>query len=149
MDSPSIRVAQLDDLEALTLVFGSASLSNEGDRQNLLANPHFLELSDAAVVQGRCWLAEISGVTVGFVTTLQVGDEVELEDLFVHPDWMRTGVGRHLIADVIERSRAAGASDVVVTANPHAMAFYQAVGFHGADEVATVFGPGTRMHLHL
>ena len=87
-----IRNAQLDDLDDVTEVFRTASLSNEGDRENLLAHPEFLELSDAAIVEGRLRLAEIDGVTVGFVSGIRVGCEVELEDLFVAPDWMRNGV---------------------------------------------------------
>ena len=80
---------------------------------------------------------------------LRTGDAMELEDRFVHPDWMRTGVATRLIADMAERSREEGASRVEVTANPHAMAFYLHAGFLGAGEVETAFGPGTRMYLPL
>src|SRR3954470_9825721 len=145
----SIRTAVGDDLDDLTEVFRAASLSNEGDRENLLAHPEFLELSDAAIVEQRLRLAEIDGVTVGFATILRVGSDMELEDLFVHPDWMRNGIATRLVADVVERSRAAGASRVTVTANPHAMAFYRRAGFTGSDQVETDFGPGTRMYLPL
>ena len=144
-----IRNAQLDDLDDLTEVFRTASLSNEGDRENLLAHPEFLEFSDAAIVEGRLRLAEIDGVIVGFVSGIRVGCEVELEDLFVAPDWMRNGVATRLVTDLIERSRAAGASHLVVTANSHAMAFYLKAGFHGSEEVETYFGPGARMYLYL
>ena len=143
------RDAQLDDLADLTEVFRTASLSNDGDRENLLAHPEFLELSDAAIVEGRLRLAEIDGVAVGFVTGVRVDREVELEDLFVAPAWMRKGVATRLVADLIERSRAEGASHLVVTANPHAKAFYLSAGFHGSEEVETDFGPGARMYLYL
>jgi len=49
----------------------------------------------------------------------------------------------------IERSRAGGASHLVVTANPHAMASYLQAGFHGSEEVETDSGPGARMYLYL
>ena len=149
MDQIVIRNAQLDDLSDVTEIFRTASLSNEGDRENLLAHPEYLEMTDAAIVEGRLRLAEIHGVTIGFVSGLRVGRDVELEDLFVAPDWMRKGVATRLVADLIERSRAAGASHLVVTANPHAMAFYLQAGFHGTETVETDFGPGARMYLRL
>ena len=144
-----IRTADASDLDDLTQVFRSASLSNEGDRANLLAHPEFLELNDEAISEQRLRLAEIDGVTVGFATTLPAGHDIELEDLFVHPDWMRKGVATRLIADVVNRARDAGARRVAVTANPHAMAFYLRVGFSGSDQVETDFEPGTLMFLPL
>ena len=145
----TIRTARAEDLDELTEVFRSASLSNDGDRENLLAHPEFLELSDQAIVEQRVRLAEIDGRTVGFATSARDGPTVELEDLFVHPDWTRRGVATRLIADLVELSRAAGASTVAVTANHHAMAFYLSVGFRGSALVETEFDPGTRMHLDL
>ena len=144
-----IRSARPDDLIDLTEVFRSASLSNGGDRENLLAHPEFLELTDVAIVEGRMRLAEIDGITVGFASGRRAGREVEVEDLFVAPDWMRRGVATRLVIDLVDRSRKAGASLLVVTANPHAMAFYLSAGFRGSEEVETDFGPGARMHLHL
>ena len=145
----SIRTADASDLDELTQVFRSASLSNEGDRANLLAHQEFLQLNDRAIQEQRLRLAEIDGVTVGFATTLPAGRDIELEDLFVHPDWMRRGVATRLIADVADRARAAGAWRVAVTANPHAMAFYLRVGFSGSEQVETDFEPGTRISLPL
>src|SRR6516162_10065181 len=98
----TIRTARAEDLDELTEVFRSASLSNDGDRENLLAHPEFLELSDQAVVEQRVRLAEIDGRTVGFATSARDGATVELEDLFVHPDWTRRGVATLLIADLVE-----------------------------------------------
>jgi hypothetical protein len=48
-----IRAAGPSDMTALRDVFRRSSLSNEGDRRNLLAHPDVLELSDLAVTQGR------------------------------------------------------------------------------------------------
>jgi hypothetical protein len=47
-----LRLATSDDLPALNDLFRRSSLSNEGDRQNLLAHPDALEFSDRAVEQG-------------------------------------------------------------------------------------------------
>jgi GNAT superfamily N-acetyltransferase len=87
------------------------------------------------------------GELVGFATTLEVDDVMELEDLFVDPDCMRHGVGRDLIRDAIATATRRGVRRIEVTANEHALAFYERVGFVHDGVTQTRFGPGLRMHI--
>jgi GNAT superfamily N-acetyltransferase len=135
------------DLDALRDVYRRSSLSNDGDRANLLANPAVLEFPGPATGDGRTRVAVAGGRVVGFATTLIAGDAAELEDLFVDPGWMRRGIGRALVLDAIGIARDRGASRVEVTANPHALVFYERTGFTVDHEVRTRFGPGSRMHV--
>lgn len=91
----------------------------------------------------------LSDGIIGFVTAAPVAGRFELEDLFVDPDWMRRGVGRALVDDVVELARASGVTRIEVDGNPHALAFYESVGFVVDDHVSTEFGPGFRLHLDL
>jgi GNAT superfamily N-acetyltransferase len=147
VDDLWIRTAQLTDLPALAEILRLASLSNDGDRQHLLDNPQHLVLSDESIRTGRLRLAEIATRPVGFATVAGDAPVVELEDLFVHPDWMRRGIATRLIADAVEQSRLRGATRIEVTANPHADAFYRQVGFRATVSVDTALGTGTRMEL--
>lgn len=136
-------------MTALRDVFRRSSLSNDEDRANLLAHPDVLELSDEGVTDNRTRVAEGDGRVIGFATWLGTGDVTEIEDLFVDPDWMRRGVGRALVEDLIVHAQRRGARRIEVTGNPHARAFYQSVGFRFDYEVDTPLGPGLRMHLDL
>jgi GNAT superfamily N-acetyltransferase len=142
-----IRAAVPGDMTALRDVFRRSSLSNDGDRANLLAYPDALELSDLAVTQGRTRAAVADDGIVGFATWLSAGDAMEVEDLFVDPERMRQGFGRALVLDLIAIARGRGVRRVEVTANQHALAFYEEVGFLVSHEVETRFGPAPRMHL--
>jgi len=148
-----IRAAEPADMTALSEVYRRSSLSNDGDRPGLLAHPEFLEFSDLAVREGRTRVAVSGDRVAGFATWLGaaagVDDVVEVEDLFVDPDWMRQGIGTALVLDLIEIARDAGARRAEVTGNQHALAFYQSVGFTVDHEVATLLGSGLRMHLDL
>jgi GNAT superfamily N-acetyltransferase len=143
-----IRDSVSADLDALRDVYRRSSLSNDGDRASLLANPDALEFPGPATGDGHTRVAVAAGGrVVGFATTLISGDAAELDDLFVDPGWMRRGIGRALVLDAIEIARGRGAIRVEVTANPHALVFYSRAGFTVDHEVRTRFGPGSRMHV--
>jgi ribosomal protein S18 acetylase RimI-like enzyme len=144
-----VRYANLNDLETVRDIYRRSSLSNDGDRAVLLAHPEALVFDGAPIVERRTRVALDAGRIVGFATTRLVGNVAELDDLFVDPDCMRRGIARTLVIDAVALVRADGGRRVAVTANPHALAFYHAVGFAPDGTRATQFGVGTRMHLDI
>lgn len=146
----SIRPALVDDMEALSDLFRRASLSNEGDRRFLLAHPEALVLSGDGIRQGRTRVAVgPENEIVGFASWLVVDGVIELEDRFVEPSWMRTGVGRALVLDAVAVARSQTFPRLEVTANPHAQLFYEALGFTAGQAVEADFYPGLRMYLEV
>ena len=142
----SIRDATLADMEALQGVFQRASLSNGNDREALLANPQWLALSETGVREGRMRAAvNERHAVLGFATYLITDGVAELEDLFVDPPHMRRRIGEALVRDISDRVRALGFETLEVTANPHAMAFYEHMGFAAGRLVDTEFSPALRM----
>lgn len=146
-DSPSVRLAVIEDLDALREVYRLASLSNEHDRPNLLAHPELLDLDPAGVREGRTLAAVDRGSVVGFATFSLHVEHLELEALFVAPDQRRRGHATRLVDAVVETARRADTTRVEVTANDHASAFYDAAGFVPVGTVETRFGPAPRKHL--
>jgi GNAT superfamily N-acetyltransferase len=142
-----IRTARVGDLTVVRDIYRRSSLSNDGDRRALLANPDALIFDDAPVREQRTRVALSGERIVGFATTNPVGDVDELDDLFVDPDWMRRGIALDLVVDATAIARNHGATRIEVTANGHALAFYAAAGFILDEMTETRFGPGYRMHL--
>jgi GNAT superfamily N-acetyltransferase len=149
MTAIQVRAAAADDLPVLARIFRAASLTNAGDREALLAHPEVLTLSDDLLVGGRTRVATAAdGTVVGFAGTRPTDPGVlELDDLFVDPDAMRAGVARRLILDIATEAEREGVGRIEVTANPHALGFYDAAGFVAGAQVETEFGSGLRMHL--
>jgi GNAT superfamily N-acetyltransferase len=149
MSAFDVRPAVAEDLPALRRIFRHASLSNDGDRDVLMAHPDALELRGDGVTDGRTRAAVAAdGSVVGFVTVLPGdGSALELQDLFVDPDWMRQGVARTLLATVLATAKRACSACIEVTANPHADRFYRSIGFEPVHECETPFGPALRMRL--
>jgi GNAT superfamily N-acetyltransferase len=142
-----IRDAVPGDVAVLRDVYRRASLSNEGDRMALLANPDVLEFPGLGGDGRRTRVATADGRIAGFATSLPAGDVIELDDLFVDPGWMRQGAGRALVLDAVAIARDLGAARIEVTANQHALVFYGKAGFIADHEVQTRFAVGIRMHL--
>ncbi len=143
-----IRLGTPADLAACSGVYRRASLSNAGDRDNLLAHPEYLILGPEGLAEGRMYVAEEGGSVVGFATwAAQPGGAIELEDLFVDPDWRRRGIATALVGHIVDVLRARGVRRLEVTANPHAEGFYSAAGFTDCGVAETAFGPSPRKRL--
>ena len=142
-----IRRGAPADLPAASDVYRSASLSNPGDRDDLLAHPEYLVLGPEGLAEGRTYVAEEDGSLVGFATWIEAGGVFELEDLFVDPRWRRRGIAAMLVERIAQVLRTRGVQRLEVTANPHAMGFYRAAGFVDCGVADTVFGAAPRMML--
>ena len=142
-----IRLGVPADLSAASDVYRSASLSNAGDRDNLLAHPEYLVLRPEGLAEGRTYVAEEEGSLVGFATWIEADGVFELEDLFVDPGWRRRGIAAALVDRIAQVLRARGVQRLEVTTNPHALGFYRAAGFIDCGTADTVFGTAPRMVL--
>lgn len=70
---------------------------------------------------------------VGYYTICSHSDEtLELEHLFVHPDWFRQGVGVALLEDALKLVKSKGINKVIIIADPNSTGFYVK---HGAKIV--------------
>jgi GNAT superfamily N-acetyltransferase len=145
-----IRLGTLADLAALTDIYRRASLSNPGDRDRLLAHPEYLVLEPDGLAEGRTHVAEEDGSVVGFATWAETdGGGMELEDLFVDPQWMRRGIATALVTCICDVLQSRGADTLEVTASPDALGFYRSVGFIDIGVAQTVFGSAPHMQLRL
>lgn len=141
-----IRDADITDMHDLQGVFRRASLSNENDRALLLQHPEWLILSNEGVLEGRMRVAmDEDGGVVGFATYAISDGLAELEDLFVDPQWMRQGIAAALVTDISARLHELHLETLEVTANPHATAFYEHLGFVKVRVVDTPGYPASRM----
>jgi GNAT superfamily N-acetyltransferase len=145
-----IRLGTPSDLDRVTEVYRTASLSNPGDRDRLLAHPEYLVLEPDGLTEGRTHVAEENGSVVGFATWAETdGGSMELEDLFVDPQWMRRGIATALVSCIADVLRSRGADTLEVTASPDALGFYRSVGFIDVGVAETSFGSAPHLQLRL
>ena len=139
-----IRLARLDEREALEALQWRASLANEDDRPHIEAHPDAIHLPAEQIERSEVYVAEQHGLTLGFAAVVEEVDHLELDGLFVEPDRWRQGIGAALVERAAHEARRRGLA-LMVVANQHARGFYERCGFALEGEAQTRFGPALRM----
>ena len=72
---------------------------------------------------------------VGFARMVPLGPkEAEIDHLFVAPGTIRKGYGRMLVEHVLQTARTQGINTIKIVGDPHAEAFYLAIGARRVGE---------------
>ncbi len=80
----------------------------------------------------RCWVARHSRDVVGYLCLWEVGPEVHITNIAVHPGWRRRGVARTLLGGLMEDARRRGITQVILEVRPtnaEARGLYESFGF--------------------
>jgi GNAT superfamily N-acetyltransferase len=99
----------------------------------------------ATIARGTLWVAEEGGSITGFLTASLTGVELHIDELDVHLDRQRQGIGRRLIMAAVDHARAGGLRAVTLTTFlgvPWNQPFYLGLGIHVVSEAG--LGPRLR-----
>ena len=101
-----------------------------------------------ALQTGYGLVAEGDGTPVGYALARMLeNSEAFLNDLFIVPERMRSGIGRQLLDAILVWARAQGADRLSLHGDPNAMGFYVRCGFVHEGDVASSFIPGRSLPL--
>jgi GNAT superfamily N-acetyltransferase len=104
-----------------------------------------LTLTPATMLASQVQVAELDGRLAGMAEVKSSGDTAQLEKLFVEPAMLRTGAGRKLFDWAKATARAAGATVLVIEADPDAAEFYRRMGAVDDGLVPSGSIPGRRI----
>jgi GNAT superfamily N-acetyltransferase len=97
-----------------------------------------LEALEQALAGGRLWVATAEDdVLVGFAVAAVVGENAHLDEVDVHPDHGRRGIGAALVGEVCAWARTAGFEAITLTTLrevPWNAPFYERLGFRVLPE---------------
>lgn len=94
--------------------------------------------SFGAFVERLFYVAEVNQEVVGTgAVNLENG---QVDGIFVRPDWMGQGIGKRMIAFLVDRARAAGLTELRLESTLNAAPFYRRCGFVG-DALGTYQSP--------
>lgn len=129
-----IRRAQTDDLPILNDIsisskryWGYPEAWIEIWKDDLSLSPEDFESMGIAVI---CKSSQI----IGFCAVSKAKSQYEIEHLWILPEFIGQGYGRELLKKSIKMF-VSGRKDILVTADPHAEAFYYKFGFRTIKSV--------------
>ena len=143
-----IRCARPDEAALLSALAFRAKAHWGYDDAFLAACRDDLTLSPHDIASAAVFLHEGDGAPAGFYRLLVRADGVaELDDLFVEPAAIGSGVGRRLWQHATEHARAHGCTAIVLQSDPHAVGFYEAMGAHRTGDSPSTVTPGRMLPL--
>ena len=80
----------------------------------------------------RCTAMRARGGVVGYLCFWEIGHEIHITNLAVHPEWRRRGVARRLLAAALAEGAARGVTLAFLEVRPgntRALALYESLGF--------------------
>src|SRR5258705_3242354 len=86
-------------------------------RPSLTVTPEYLEANE-------CWVAEVDGAVAGWFSLVPVADGLLLDNFFVAPSLIGSGVGRLMWDEAVRRAEGAGARGMTLEADPNAAGVY-------------------------
>jgi GNAT superfamily N-acetyltransferase len=134
--SMEILKARPGDTEALTRIsfaakrhWGYPESWIERWRETLTITPEFIHHNEvyAAIIEEK---------VVGFYALAGEARKIELEHLWVLPEFIGTGVGRALFDHAVRRAAALGAEVVNIESDPNAEGFYRRMGARRVGEIS-------------
>ena len=87
-----------------------------------------LELDGRDIQASEVWVLEAEAQPIGWHRVTLHGELAELEDLWLEPAWIGTGMGRVLFEHAVGVARGHGAARMEWDADPYAEGFYLAMG---------------------
>lgn len=149
LHNSQIRTATKQDAERLTQLAlkSKAVWGYEADFMKACVEELRLQPGDKRLE--TTWLLEASDDLVGFVTLLPVDKyQVELDLLYLEPNYMGLGGGRRLFEFASERAREQGFVNMSIQADPNAAAFYQRMGAELIGQKPSGSIPGRQLPLY-
>lgn len=129
MNTPVYRPARVADIAAMSRIRLAVT-------ENALRDPSRVTYAmyvDHIEGRGRSWIAEVDGLIAGFASA--DGEAASVWALFIDPAYEGRGIGKCLLALLVEHMAALGKSEIHLstTAGTRADAFYAAQGWQRGD----------------
>ena len=106
-------------------------------RPYLVITPEYLEANE-------CWVAVFEGRTIGWFSLVEQPGGLLLDNFFLLPGHIGSGLGRRMWQQALDRAVARGAERLTLEADPNAAGFYERMG---ARRTGTVIASGTGREL--
>lgn len=116
-----MRLSDLDEVVAIERLSFSMPWSRNAFRYEMEKNR-----------VAHCWVMRDDGRVVGYLCLWEIGEEIHITNVAVHPDFRRAGIGRTLVKHVLDDAERRGVRVVLLEVRPsnlEARGLYASFGF--------------------
>ncbi len=130
-DAVLLRPARVEDANALTALALRSKAYWGYDEAFMKACVAELTITPKRILAEEMTVAECGGAIAGMVSLAagEAPDRCELEDMFVDPPIIGTGLGSQLMAHAKQVATERGVQCIDVDADPNAQGFYERCGY--------------------
>jgi GNAT superfamily N-acetyltransferase len=139
---PVIRRGRREEAPALRALAHRSKAHWPYSREFLAAVEPMLQLTSGDVAAHEVWVLELDDVVVGWHRVTDHGERAELEDLWLEPAVIGTGLGRALFNHAADVAEGLGAGRLEWDADPYAVGFYRAMGGEEIGSTPSAAEPG-------
>jgi GNAT superfamily N-acetyltransferase len=132
--TPAIRRAKPEEAPALRALAHRSKAHWPYTPEFLAVVEPMLQLEPEDVAAQEVWVLDLDGMAVGWHRVTSHGERAELEDLWLEPPVIGSGLGRFLFQHAVGIAAELGAIRMEWDADPFAVGFYQAMG---GDEIGS------------
>jgi GNAT superfamily N-acetyltransferase len=147
----SIRPARIEEAPALSELCIRSKGAWGYDAAFMALARAVLQVNPGQIAAGNVWVATgVDGEVTGMVALgpSEQRNTLDLDKLFVEPQYIRTGVGRALIAHAIDEARRRDAKRLTILADPNAAGFYERIGARWIGKAPSDAIPGRSVPLY-
>jgi GNAT superfamily N-acetyltransferase len=87
-----------------------------------------LVITPEYILANETWLAQIEDKSVAYYSLIKNDEGLWLDNLWVLPEYIGQGIGKHLFNHALERCKALGTSVLKIESDPNAQSFYEKMG---------------------
>jgi GNAT superfamily N-acetyltransferase len=132
-----IRRAKPDEARVLHALTGRSVLHWGYEPEFLDWEPEAIAVTPEFIEAASVFVLEHTNRLVGYYALTGTPDDLFLDKLFVDPSFIGTGCGKRLWLHAIDTARTVGATGITLYSDPHAAAFYRAMGAEWQREEST------------
>ncbi|MBN2500740.1 MAG: GNAT family N-acetyltransferase [Anaerolineales bacterium] len=127
-NAPTIRPAVPEEAPMLTALTLRSKAHWGYDDGFMSAAVAELTITPDYILQHAVFLLQIADDILGYVSLVDQGEELLLDNLFIEPEHIGIGYGRMLWQRAVDYARQAGYQSIILVADPNAAPIYTRLG---------------------
>lgn len=129
--------SNVQDAELLTKVTIASKSYWNYDEELLKSWTNALTITENYILEKTVYKLVSDKTIIGYYSFFIDNDCIELDNLFVLPEYIGSGIGKRLLFDFLEKAKDLNFEKIILYSDPNSEGFYEKYGFKTIGQKAT------------